>query len=633
MKKRAPQKSVHQYFWWTLLIATTGAPFIAIYGQWFGYLPELHITSWFTVITPFLWGCFFLGYVRNRQWSLPKLLLPLFLFIVWLSCSLLWAISLYEGLYEWLQWTAAALLGLLILQCMDSTQRRNELLLALSISGTLCATIGILQYWFDINWVQQGVFPASTLFNRNITNQYLVLCLPACWFLLFTYKHPRAQIALGLCAALMVTYVFYSTTRAAALVVVIQGLCLIIWLLITLFKSKETLTQGARIPAIITFIITGLLLAHMGSKGVNPQAIPMYLSGAEPKQISQMEPFDQKLSINIDQLTEIAVRKALWLNSLSMIKNNPVAGVGLGNWNVVYPKYHLAWMVDPRFSRFASPTNTHQDWLQITAELGIIGLVLLLWVLINIILLAKKILPSAQGLAFILVLTAIIIESSYSFPLQLPMTKLAFILWIILAAYHAQIHSPNSASYSKIAIRNSTTTLALGLILLITTLPLFKWQQNWYLAEVANRKATADKRYNRYDVMLKHAEQSVSYNPLRKRLWHFVAIGNDYQKKPAAALQAYEKQLQDYPYMLFALYQAANAHIQLGQTEQAQEKIQRYLALRPIDAEAQKFMGVLLFQYLKQPQASLPYFEEAIALDPDIADANEIKRLIASYKQ
>jgi hypothetical protein len=73
----------------------------------------------------------------------------------------------------------------------------------------------------------------------------------------------------------------------------------------------------------------------------------------------------------------VAVRTIFWRNTLVMIWEQPVLGVGLNNWRVAYPAATLQGVPDPTLAS-RSPERTHNDLLQIWAELGTVGLLLAL---------------------------------------------------------------------------------------------------------------------------------------------------------------------------------------------------------------------------------------------------------------
>jgi len=70
-----------------------------------------------------------------------------------------------------------------------------------------------------------------------------------------------------------------------------------------------------------------------------------------------------------------------WVNTLMMIKQNPISGVGIGNWRFTYPLYYKSFAKDPLFNYRMQVRKTHNDYLQLAAECGIpaLALFLLLW--------------------------------------------------------------------------------------------------------------------------------------------------------------------------------------------------------------------------------------------------------------
>ena len=66
----------------------------------------------------------------------------------------------------------------------------------------------------------------------------------------------------------------------------------------------------------------------------------------------------------------LSARLTYWHNTLAMLGDRPLAGVGAGNWKVVYPRYASARRVDSLFSRTNAALNAHDDYVQVAAELG-----------------------------------------------------------------------------------------------------------------------------------------------------------------------------------------------------------------------------------------------------------------------
>ena len=77
--------------------------------------------------------------------------------------------------------------------------------------------------------------------------------------------------------------------------------------------------------------------------------------------------------------TEANPRIPIWLNTSKMIMDNWALGVGYNQWFVYYEKYQQAIVEDRLVSEVSKVNTTHNDPLQIVAELGIVGL---LWIIL-----------------------------------------------------------------------------------------------------------------------------------------------------------------------------------------------------------------------------------------------------------
>ncbi|MCK5362868.1 MAG: O-antigen ligase family protein, partial [Gammaproteobacteria bacterium] len=69
----------------------------------------------------------------------------------------------------------------------------------------------------------------------------------------------------------------------------------------------------------------------------------------------------------------VAHRVWIWRGAVNMIEANPVNGVGAGGFRYAFPDYAAAddpfWNMDPPFN----PYHSHQLWLEILSESGLVG--------------------------------------------------------------------------------------------------------------------------------------------------------------------------------------------------------------------------------------------------------------------
>ena len=103
--------------------------------------------------------------------------------------------------------------------------------------------------------------------------------------------------------------------------------------------------------------------------------------------------FQENKSLNVVQrstnldTSSTQQRIRFYKAALNSILENPIIGVGLGNWKIHATEYDKPFMKD-----YTVPYHVHNDFLEIFAEIGIIGFILyygiFLWIFI---LLFKKI--------------------------------------------------------------------------------------------------------------------------------------------------------------------------------------------------------------------------------------------------
>lgn len=138
-------------------------------------------------------------------------------------------------------------------------------------------------------------------------------------------------------------------------------------------------------------------------------------------------------------------RLSMWTSAARMIKDHPLFGVGLGNFRYFTQRY--AFPVEGAWARYAKVANyAHNEPLQLTAELGIPGMIFFLLSILTIINLTfnlkgdKERLNNQKYPIFIGIMT-LLIHSLVDFIFHLP--PLIFLL-IFLIAWIRQINIENN---------------------------------------------------------------------------------------------------------------------------------------------------------------------------------------------
>jgi O-antigen ligase len=121
-------------------------------------------------------------------------------------------------------------------------------------------------------------------------------------------------------------------------------------------------------------------------------------------------------------------RFELWSNAIDYIGLHPLLGCGIGNWKIQSLPY---WK--ERLTGYIVPYHAHNDFLEITAELGILGGLSYLFIFISILLL---LFPRCRldinlhnpKIYLLLVLMVYTVDSFFNFPLERPLIQIYFIV-------------------------------------------------------------------------------------------------------------------------------------------------------------------------------------------------------------
>lgn len=112
-------------------------------------------------------------------------------------------------------------------------------------------------------------------------------------------------------------------------------------------------------------------------------------------------------------------------HSLEMFLENPIIGLGSGNWKIESIKYDRK-----NIRNYVVPYHSHNDFLQILAELGALGLLsYIIFLLIPLIKLIKNIksFNSNYFIFFLMSFIAFLLDSAINFPIARPVNQILFL--------------------------------------------------------------------------------------------------------------------------------------------------------------------------------------------------------------
>jgi O-antigen ligase len=272
-----------------------------------------------------------------------------------------------------------------------------------------------------------GMAAAGTFVNRNHYAAYMVMCLSVGIGVLMASLSGARYRSLG------------QFLRDAAQWVITpkMGLrLLLVTMVIALVLTHSRMGNGSFFISLFATGVIGLLLSKHATKSmvvllVSLIAIDVFIVGAYFGTQRVVESIGQT-TLQTEDRDEVAGY------ALLMWRDFPVFGSGLGSFPVVFPRYSAEGTLE-------SYTHAHNDYLELAAETGLLGIGLLgllvslsFWAALRAQHLRKD--PVMRGISFaaMMGIIALMIHSTVDFSLQIPANALTFTL--LLAFSWVSLH-------------------------------------------------------------------------------------------------------------------------------------------------------------------------------------------------
>ena len=328
------------------------------------------------------------------------------------------------------------LTGFNLFACVRSRHALRSLMLALAANGLVLSVFGTLQKLLRLDiffGLEKAPHPAffSTFVYHNHWGAYIIGLTSVALGLVFHYAaRVRARdfwhtpACGGLLAAfLMAATVPLSSSRSSTLLITLLLVIALVHGLIAILRTRRAGHRSAVLAG-------GLLLTAL-------------LGGAAIYKLGE-ETIDQRIATTWSQISDmrrqgdIGQRRVLYGDTVRMAAAKPWFGWGLDSYERVFPLYNST----PRSPVDRLPIyyqEAHSDWLQILAELGGVGLVLLTaaagWPPLRV---GTGVLRHAPSRYPLLGCLLICLYAGVEFPLANPaVVSLWWILWFIALRYAA----------------------------------------------------------------------------------------------------------------------------------------------------------------------------------------------------
>ena len=541
--------------------------------------------SLLVIVGLMLWGFNILKKEELKIISNP-LNIPVLSFIIICVLSLIWSNSPFISLKELPLFLAGPLLYFIIVNDIYNERQINRIISAILIMGGLFGIYGILQYnGIDFSfWI--GNYGRGKVFglfgNVGYFAEYLILPLPIAISLFLVSKNKTIKILLLIGILTMASTITLTFTRTSYLSLVISFIFML--LLFVISRGKRLFKENKKIFIVI---LTAIVLI------VSLFVIPTSLN-EKGTILSKI-----KERVSISQLgSEFSTgrRVAIWKYTIPMIKDYPLLGSGIGSFKYNSLRYQAEFF-DQGDNRALYPhglaEKTHNEYLQLAAELGIIGLIIFIWLIFAYFYYGLKILKREkerykQGVIIGLMgsVMAFLIDSIFWFPLHHSFTSSLF--WLCLGLLVVMGLKEDTAVYKSEPNKKITNTkndiyqfkplLFICIILLTTVLSTLVFRP--FIAQIYWYNGFKEIEKENWDNAIKIYEEALRWDPYLGPIYY--DIGKILQNKnlygvAGEYLEKAEKYI-DHPDLPLDL---AINYLKSGKLDEAAIKLKQAISYQP----------------------------------------------------
>ena len=373
---------------------------------------------------------------RNRYSLKSPLTIPIIVLAGIIALSLINTEDFFSSILGLALWGSYFLVYYVVISVARDLRWAKILLGAALSAGFLAATYCIFQFYgVDFSfWVRLGgrgrLF--STFGNPNYLAGYLIACMSPLFVLLTTVRRRWQKGVLLTAITVLYTSLLMTYTRAAWAGFIASALFTLALLLFS---------QGKRLFRRNRYWLAGLAVVIVAITVIYSVPNPLNWEGGSVV---------GRAASSFD-LTSYASRSLIWLSTIEVAKKHPIIGQGIGTLGVNYPEGQGEVLEQARYRHLIPQANysinAHNDLLHMWAEIGILGLLAAVWIILAFYrrsLLSLKKMPTDQALLLIGFMggtLAILAHSVFSFPFHVIQNGLLF--WLFLGLSGVTIRQSN----------------------------------------------------------------------------------------------------------------------------------------------------------------------------------------------
>jgi|WetSurMetagenome_2_1015567.scaffolds.fasta_scaffold00091_46 O-antigen ligase/tetratricopeptide (TPR) repeat protein len=525
-------------------------------------------------------------------------------------------------LSEFMRFASYAAFYVLTVQLLTKGRYLKRAVVVITLFGAALALFAMCQavmtngkiYWF--REVATGII-FGPFVNRNHYAGLMSMIIPVAFSLfialkpvivydslrnrisdLLSSREVNNHILMGIAAVIMTVSVFLSLSRGG-----IISLCAAI----AFFYLLMLLKKGNKKTAALILLVSFIALLVVGWFGWAPIF----------SRFQQLQDLNLADAGNLDRIE-------LWKNSIAVIKDFPLTGSGFGSLSSVYPGYETEWTEMKVF-------HSHNDYIQLVAEGGIIALVLAVWFMCAVLYKARKVIPGRRDAYSIFLymgslagIFSILVFSLADFNMHIGSNALYFffLMGLVVSASHTRLHrGPEPTFLRKLDVSTTRPALlvmsALLFACLVFNIGVLAGQYSYSSIKTARAvKASGPEELAK---LREDALRAGLFDPLEARYQYAAGVIEIRLSNIENAVSLMDHALTLDPMNSEYMQRLGQILYRNGQTEAGDRLILAGTVYDPSNPERYKFCAIHLFQTKRQTEA-VEFVSKAISITPGRAD-------------
>ena len=351
--------------------------------------------------------------------------LPFLLLLSVMTVSLLRSEHFAVSLKDYVIFISYFILFFLVINNIKQ-ERQFDTIIQLFFFTSFVVALFALQHYYGLDpYLKDMTRLISTIGQKNWTSNYLAMVFPIV-FSYFLLEENKKKIVYYLLLSILYTVLLIFQSRG---VWISAGLTLILGIFF-LYKFKLSNILKKNKKWLFLLFITLFLITVIYS-----------IPSAQNPLNKNIDTIPQKItSVYENNFSSLYSRLFIWSTTLEMIKDKPILGVGIGLYKMDYLDYQAGFLEkNPNYLKYGSRSEeAHNEYLQLAAELGIIGLGIFLYIIFILYRSVLKFLNEKKEgkggkeklilWGLLMGITCFLFDSMFTFPLHVPALGSAFFI-------------------------------------------------------------------------------------------------------------------------------------------------------------------------------------------------------------